>query len=358
MFVDRVIRILRDMWLRLTALRGPVWLRPVIVAAFCGGLAWLQSGTPGKSSDFTVFWAAAQHAFGPVYDVDFISAAQAGIAPPGARPFQYPPSFLLAILPLALAPYRAAYVIWSGLTAALFVEAGGRMTRWPWLAIFSPVFLFTVLIGQTTLLVGALLMAGLTLSRRPVLAGVLLGVAAALKPQAALLVPVMLAFTGQWRSLLAAGLSALALCAASAGVFGAQAWIDWLAGLRGFVGVNDRLHIARLSPADPALKVALGALSILGIAVAARRRDPPTLILATLGGTLLISPHAPFYEVTLLLPAALAIVWAGGWRIAGALMLLIGWAAGSITLALALAMILFLPPHWRLRLRPLPAAGA
>src|SRR5947199_191898 len=75
---------------------------------------------------------------------------------------------------------------------------------------------------------------GLGLRRRPLLAGVLLGVGAAIKPQIFLLVPLALAADRQWRTMLAAGVTGAALAAASALVWGVDVWRQWLQALPRF----------------------------------------------------------------------------------------------------------------------------
>ncbi|MGA0601063.1 glycosyltransferase 87 family protein [Caulobacter sp. KR2-114] len=335
--VAGALGILADWWARLLAVRAPGWVRPLLVMAVSSGLAFVHALQPGKSSDFTVFWAAAHHAFGPVYDVNFITAAQAGLAQGGPRPFEYPPTFLLLILPLAMLPYRLAYVLWVGASSVAFVECAGRMTRWPWLVMLSPVFMFTALIGQTTLLVGALLVLALSPRMSGVWAGAALGLALAMKPQSASLAPVVLCLRLGWRPAAIAAAVAGLLVLSSLAAFGAGAWEAWLGGLRGFVGVNDSLHIARLGAPSLPGKVAAG-VTALGLMVwSVRAGDELAASASAIGGALLISPHAPFYEVTMLLPAAVAWLWRPTWRIVPALAMLAGWIETPLMLAAWLA---------------------
>ena len=63
--------------------------------------------------------------------------------------------------------------------------------------------------------------------RRPVLAGAILG-ALVIKPQLGMLVPLCLIASGNWRALLAMATSANLLIAASALLFGVDAWIGFL----------------------------------------------------------------------------------------------------------------------------------
>src|SRR5688572_7098065 len=81
--------------------------RILAVATVAGILAAITISLPNKAPDFTVFWAAATHAFGPIYDSSYLTPLQHG--PPGDRPFAYPPTFLVLIMPLALVPLKTAY---------------------------------------------------------------------------------------------------------------------------------------------------------------------------------------------------------------------------------------------------------
>ena len=63
----------------------------------------------------------------------------------------------------------------------------------PWLVFAMPQVVLAIVLGQTTLWIGALLIWGVWLLReRPLLAGLLFGIAAAVKPQFAILIPVAL----------------------------------------------------------------------------------------------------------------------------------------------------------------------
>jgi len=294
---------------RLLAIRAHPLLRPLLVFGVMAAFAGYFIGIPGKAPDFTVFWAAARNIGGPIYHADFITAAQAQIAPPGARPFANPPPFLLLIAPLGLLPFKPAYVLWVAGTTTFLVEAVGRIARWPWLVMVSPLFMFTALIGQSTMLVGGLLAAGFAMLPRPIIAGVLFALAACIKPQAALLTPLVLLLAGGWRPLVAFGLTAALVSAASAAVLGPHVWVEWLGSLSQIVAINDALHIPRLGSAPLWLKPVLLLAAVLLAVDGFRRGDIPVAMLATVSGALLISPHAPVYDATMLLGPALALVW-------------------------------------------------
>src|SRR5205085_1838973 len=65
------------------------------------------------------------------------------------------------------------------------------------------------------------------LDRRPIAAGILIGLLT-LKPQLGILFPVMLIASARWRVFASATITALALAAATALVFGPQVWLDFI----------------------------------------------------------------------------------------------------------------------------------
>ena len=114
--------------------------------------------------------------------------------------------------------------------AALYLSAlwrilPRRLTLWAGLAY--PAVLVTIGHGQNALLTTGLLGWGLLLlPRRPVTAGILFGILA-FKPQLALLAPVALIATGQWRAIGAAMFALLVLAIASDILFGSSVWVGF-----------------------------------------------------------------------------------------------------------------------------------
>src|SRR5204863_3126413 len=119
----------------------------------------------------------------------------------------YPPTFLLAVTPLGLLPYPAALAAFVPGTAALWAALVRRILpdRRAWIvAAAAPAGLITLLDGQNALLTGALAgFALLWLDRRPILAGVLIGLLA-IKPHLAVLFPLALLAEARWRTIAAA----------------------------------------------------------------------------------------------------------------------------------------------------------
>jgi hypothetical protein len=145
--------------------------------------------------------------------------------------WSYPPHFLLFTWVWGLMPYMPAYVLYSlfGLILYLAVVTDGRpRADHLVLLILAPAVTVNIWCGQTGFLIAALLIGGLTqLDRRPLLAGVLFGMLS-IKPQLGLLLPLMLALTGRWRTIAAAAATIAVLVAAASLAFGPNVWIAYV----------------------------------------------------------------------------------------------------------------------------------
>ena len=257
-----------------------------------------------EAADFYVFWTAAGHAAAP-YDPAIITQLQATYHIDGAVPFVYPPTFLLLAWPFAQLPLAIAYPLWTGLSAALFFYAAAQLIRpvWATLALFvAPPLVLAISPGQTSLLIGAAIIAGwLSLEKRPALAGLLFGIAACIKPQALLLAPIVL--WGHWRALRWMVIAGAALVLASF-VFGPQLWLQWPQALRAFGHVapgTNRINPSALAPGP----LVAAACALLGLWLALRYRDLTGLV----AGGLCLTPYAHQYDLAPLAPIA------AGWLI-------------------------------------------
>ena len=110
----------------------------------------------------------------------------------GLHSFSNPPSILPIIAWLGALNYGLAFALWCAGGLALLLAAAWPLSRKPGLALlilFSPAVVVCLDAGQNGLFTAALLVGGLRLAdRRPILAGVLLGLAN-FKPQHGLLIP-------------------------------------------------------------------------------------------------------------------------------------------------------------------------
>jgi hypothetical protein len=267
--------------------------------------------------DFTMLWAGARFAVTQphkTYDWAAVTAAQMSLRPPvGPLPFPYPPSALPLIAPFGLLPFWPAFWLWTLLSAAAFWTAARRITSSVPLAFAAPATILALVLGQTTLWIGTLLIWGVTLLRtRPALAGFLFGVAAAIKPQFAIMVPVALLAGRQWMAIAGAatGLGAMLLLSLP---FGPFLWRDWavVLGEHPAIVSGYGLDVVGASPMmllktaglPRSLHAAFVALSIWLVWRAFRADDVKRRVLVLLAGTLLATPYAIRYELGMLAPS-------------------------------------------------------
>jgi len=169
-------------------------------------------------SDFITFWSASRLALqGDAvmsYDLEAIFQVERLIVPGLDNPFAwfYPPTFLLLAMPLSLLPYVASYAAFLAATGlaymSAFLRAVGGMDTLLCLAGFSAVWI-NIAHGQNAFLTAALAAGALMLlERRPVVAGMLIGLLA-IKPHLAILFPLALVAVGAWRAIAAAAITAM-----------------------------------------------------------------------------------------------------------------------------------------------------
>jgi multidrug transporter EmrE-like cation transporter len=320
------------------------------------GLSAARIGHGGP--DFYVFWTAARHWQAP-YDPSIIASLERQIHLTGVWPFTYPPTFLVFVFPFALLPLSLAYPLWAGLSVALFVYAASHLVRpipATVLLLLAPPVFFSAALGQTSLLIGAAAIGALTLAdRRPAVAGVLLGLAATIKPQALALAP--LVFFGRWRLLGSMAATGFAVVMVSL-TFGWQRWLEWPHALTAFAALTAATE--RVNPS--ALLPGLGWAALTGafgvyLAIASRN------LLGLIGGALCVTPYAHAYDLAPLTP--LAATWLIGFRqfgwprtiAAGAL--LAGAAATPWAVLAVLALAALGEAGWRplATTAPAPASG-
>ncbi|PZQ65787.1 MAG: hypothetical protein DI570_00630 [Phenylobacterium zucineum] len=269
--------------------------------------------------DYAPFRAGMQAlADGRAYDFAFVTQLQGW--PMGSdylRPFLYPPSSFFLFAPLAALPYWVGYGLLVAGGYALFAWAGRRLGAPWWMALF-PAAGLVALCGQVTFLLGALIAGALSLQKRPYLAGVLFGLAAALKPQLLVLAPVALVGARQWRTLAAAGVTVALAVGLSTVLWGLESWVQWLNAMPRFQnevvpGSPGQLDDG-ITPYSMLAARGLPGLWALGLAPVAlvlawtslRRPDPLDQLVMLVGATLMVLSYAMHYEAALLLPAVAA----------------------------------------------------
>jgi hypothetical protein len=223
--------------------------------------------------------------------------------------------------PFGLLPFWPAFWLWTLSSGIAFWTAARRITSgWP-LAFIAPQMVLALILGQTTLWIGALLIWGvLLLSKRPLFAGLLFGIAAGIKPQFAILVPFALLAGRHWLTI-AGGAGGLATMLLLSLPFGPFLWRDWVSVLGEHPAIVSGygLNVLGASPML-ALKV-LGlplylhaffvALAIWLVWRAFREEDVKKRVLVLIGGTLIATPYAIRYELGMLTPSLVDALLAG-----------------------------------------------
>jgi hypothetical protein len=241
--------------------------------------------------------------------------------------YSYPPTMALLTTPFALLPYVPALILWIIGGAAAYAFALRGVLDWPRWALFAlatPALMISAQAGQTGAWTAALLGGALCLlDRRPIVAGILIGLLAA-KPQLGLLVPFALAAGGHWRAFAAAAVTVLAIAALSIGLFGIESWQAYLAHAEvlGIVILEDGTGVwhrfvsvfvtARRLGADPALAYAMQAIFAIvaatGVVWTWRSKAPANLKYAVLvTGGFLATPYLQDYDLVV---ATFVVVWA------------------------------------------------
>jgi Glycosyltransferase family 87 len=182
--------------------------------------------------DFVNYWSGAFLALhgraGAVYDLLAFHGFEQSVVGQtlDLYHYSYPPIMLLLSLPLALLPYVPALAVWLigswyAFYRALRIVAGDAGLL---LSLATPALFVNAIGGQNGALTAALLGGGLVLlDRRPITAGVLLGLLA-FKPQLAIMLPVALLAGWRWRTIAAGCVTVVALIAASTLAFGHELW--------------------------------------------------------------------------------------------------------------------------------------
>ena len=239
--------------------------------------------------------------------------------------WHYPPLFLFAAAALATLPYGWALFAWMALTLPAFIAVIRAIlprAETLMLTLAFPAVFINLGHGQNGFLTAALLGGALVLlDRRPLLAGILIGLLA-YKPQFGVLIPLVLIVTGRWQVFAAAAATVIAVSAATLAVFGAESWVAFAdstgftrsvvleAGGTGWHKIQSIFSATRMWGGS--VETAYAAQFGMGILVAASLvwlwRSPaafPLKAAALAAGSLLATPYVLDYDlVVLALPIA------------------------------------------------------
>ena len=282
--------------------------------------------------DFLNVWMAGRAAFdadpGRYYHPETYTAALEQML--GGRYMQqwsYPPMLLLLAAPFGLLPYHLAYALWTVLGVGLL----WRVLRlycpddgWPLALLLSPAALLCFLCGQNAFFTtAALLAAWHWRMTRPWLAGLLIGLLS-VKPQLALMVPIVLLAERNWRCIAAAAITVLGLVGAVAALYGVELLVQyWQVGMPAQAQVlrEPAPMIAALMPTlfiqlwmlglgdAAAMKLQLmcaAAMAVLLYRVCRRPGATETRLLLFTLTSLLATPYLLSYD---LLPVSFACLW-------------------------------------------------
>lgn len=293
--------------------------------------------------DFRTFWSASYLAMEgkavAAYDPYTLSKVWHGISPYSKyvntvtsdlkselelRYWLYPPTFYLVIFPLSLMPLFPSLLIYITITLSGYIAVLRQIIRgrdaMMCLAAFPAVWL-NLRLGQNGFLVAALSGAALlNLERRPLIAGVFIGLLS-IKPHLVLLFPVALIAIGSWQTFFMALGVVFILMLLSVEIFGSgilPAWLNSLEIARHNLEYSNLLHyspsvFASLRILEVPLKISYFVHFFVAISVAIilwklwrNCLSWPIRNAALITSTLLMSPHIMDYDLASL---ALPIAW-------------------------------------------------
>lgn len=307
-----------------------------IAFSMLGYMLWRMQGTANMTlpsgqpffGDFMAFWSAGRAALdghvADIHDRAMLWPYQQAVAADVKyyAPWNSPPTFLLIVVVLALAPYPISAIAFLVSTAIFFGSVIRRFlpdTR----ALLFPATAPAVIYQVGTIQVG-MLIAGIVglalhiLDKRPRVAGLLVALLA-IKPHLAILWPLFLALSGRWRAFAAAAVGAIAFTLIAGFVFGFESYVRWFESLEASQTLISQQRIT--TPAYASLYanlLGLGAPNAAAIAMHAASAVGGVIVACIifgkgdrlLGGaalcaaTLLVSPYLFFYDFTVLMIGA------------------------------------------------------
>jgi Glycosyltransferase family 87 len=281
--------------------------------------------------DFINYWSGAFLALhgraAEVYDFLAFHAFESSVTGPNIDlyHYSYPPVLLLLTAPLAVVPYVPPLGVWLagtwyGFYRALKLTGSEGVLL---LSLATPALFVNAVGGQNGALTAALMGGGLVLvDRRPIVAGILLGLLA-YKPHLALMLPVALIAGRRWSTVSAAGMTVLLLVTASALAFGPDRWLQYehnLSLLRATileegVGVGHRMVSVFVFARQLGVSISFAyglqaAFAIPAVFFVARSwlRDDPAYIrnAMVVVGTGLLTPYLQDYDLVV---GAFVVLW-------------------------------------------------
>lgn len=189
--------------------------------------------SPMVGVDFAVFWSAArvamEHGAASVFSPQWMLPKEVALGLENYSAWPYPPTFLLAVLPLGYLPFGVALILYSVLGLMVYGAALAHFCRrldrayLPLLVAFPGVAI-AIGLGQNSLFTVAAAGAALAMIEfEAALAGVCIAFLA-IKPQFGVLFPLALICGRQWKVFAVSALCTLAFAGASVVALGPDAW--------------------------------------------------------------------------------------------------------------------------------------
>jgi hypothetical protein len=298
-----------------------------LAAAYVKGYWFIgPDGTP-NATDFVGFWPAGRLVLDGQITSIYNEAAHkaAGVAAVGhdfhgTYPLFYPPHYMLLMAALPLLPYTLSYVAWVALTPVPYVFVISRIVGCRSGIVFAlafPALVANAIVGQNGCITAALFGGALAaMQRRPVLAGILIGLLT-YKPHFGILIPLALAASRQGRSFISAAVTAAVLILVSSGILGTAAWSGFFeaimsanrntlsAGMHDLSKLQSLFGLVRVLGGDVRLAWLVQAGTMLSMAVfvcAAWAGPQPFAMKAAVlsAGAAISSPYAYMYDLVLL----------------------------------------------------------
>ncbi len=282
-----------------------------------------------------------------LYDPAIQQAYQAGMPTDGFLPFLYPPFVAALYAPLAGLPYRTSYAVFTLLSLAALLAAVRAMAPIsatvrsdPWRALAAALLFYPLLrstLGGQNTAISLLLLCGawrLFHDQRDLAAGVVLGLLS-YKPQFLLPISGAIVLAGRQRAAAGIVLCGAGLYAAGAALTGWDWPAAWWSAARAFADLDRHVNAANsislgqlteLAGWPAGWMVMSAALSawVGWVAYAKGRADFFAVFAIAIAASLLIPPHAMFYDVGIALPSLLWLADRGHAREAALL-----WLAGA-----------------------------
>lgn len=257
----------------------------------------------GIGADYEVFWRSVRNPAPYAFNL---------------LPFGNPPTTLVLLQPLKLVPFWSGLVVWDAASFALFFFLGSRLygRKAAMLAAVSPPVVMTLIAGQISLVVGALVVAAFL--SEPMVCGILLAVAVCAKPQMVFLAPLLFLFAREVRPL-AAFCGTVALFAiASTLAWGPSIWSDWIQGMQNLLYVAKHRGALDLTISPMSRSPWLGLISLplsVGGLYLCRNSSNARKAAAVVAASLFAAPYALAYDLApLALFAAVPILESSDWR--------------------------------------------